>query len=217
MTDQERAEQEAIDQYEVLSKTSRLLDDKNLDPGNAERQLGRSLPHEVVERRLTRINPNIKFFPSVSSKGVFNPHKRVVKFLEPTGELADVCICEAGMVPENSLMSYRYEVTLTRAALSNSFVLDRKDLPKTEVFEPYQDETGQWWTGDVQWDPDVLLPGQVVKKIPWNEIKRGYRTLGAILIRRAIITVDEFEKEFGTQNTAAWAAVSGRRKKETPW
>lgn len=216
-TEQERVEHEMAAAAQRLAETSRLLDDPGLDPGNAERQMGRSLPHEVIERRLRRLNDNLRFSPWVSSTGVFNPTKRIVDFLEPTGELDRICIMEAGLTPENSIMSYEYVVTLTKEAMNPGFLVDRKDMPKTEIIQPHQDANGQWWTGDVQWDPGTLLPGQQVIKVPRSEIKRGYRTVGNILIQRAIITLEGFEREFGTQNKASWAAASGRRKKETPW
>lgn len=210
-TEQERIEQALLDYGRKLWESSRFLDTEH-DPTNVELRHGRRLHHEDIERRLLRLNANLRFTPHP------NPTKRCVYFVEPTGALEFVCPMEAGLVPENSIMSRAEEVTLTPAGAKDGFKIAKADLPPSET-RPYEwDEYGRLKVhGSVEFEEGSTLPGQRMDIVPWAEIVRGYRTVGNILIQRGIIGVADFEREFGTQNSASWAAASGRRKKVTPW
>jgi hypothetical protein len=209
----EKELQPVLDKIQEVSATARILDDPDLNPTDYERQLGRWLTHEEIERRLTKINPRLVFLPHPK-----NPTKRVIYVKEPTGKLEQVMVCEAGKVPENSVMDRVYRDTLDPDTLKPGYVLDRKDVPKSEYIpHKFNPDGSLKELGRIEFGQGTLMPGFNRKIVPYAEVQRGYRTVLELLILSKLITEAEADREFGTQNKAAWAAVLGKTEKKTPW
>lgn len=196
-----------------LRETAALLENPDVDPTNPERQLGRSLHHTEVEKRLTRLNPNLVFTPHPQ-----NSTKRCIYLKHPTGELSYLFVCEAGNVPENSIMTIRQHDELTPEALRPGWKVQKADIPKHEVIPHEITDDGEVKrVGSVVFDRGALLPGRERLESAHNELVRGYRTVLLRLILGGVITETGAEREFGSQNRSSWAAGLGRRTKVTPW
>lgn len=213
LTAQEAEVDKILTKIRKLRETSALLENPDVDPTNAERQFGRALHHTEVEKRLARLNANLVFTPHPH-----NPTKRCIYVKQPTGELQYLFVCEAGLVPENSVMSIRAHDELTPDALKLGWKVDKADVPKHEVI-PHEitDDGVVNRVGEVKFDKGALLPGRERLESAHNEIQRGYRTVLLRLILGGYITETGAEREFGTQDKAAWAGGLGRRTKQTPW
>lgn len=213
LTAQEAEADRILAKIKKLRETAALLENPDTDPTNPERQLGRSLPHTEIETRLTRLNPNLVFTPHPK-----NPTKRLIYLKQPTGELSYLFVCEAGNVPENSIMTVRQHDELTTEALRPGWRVDKADIPKHETIPHEITDDGEVKrVGSVVFDRGALLPGRQRLESAHNELVRGYRTVLLRLILGGIITETGAEREFGSQDRSSWAAGLGRRVKQTPW
>lgn len=199
----------------VLKQTEHaaFVRDDDTSPTNLERQLGRPLPDHVVEAKLRKINPQLRF-----EVHPYNPSKKIMFRSLPDGTQQKLMIYESGIIPEHSVMQAVIKEALHPDVLRGRFHIDRKDLTKHEVRPHEFNEDGTLkQLGDVVWDDTQPQVGMQRTKIPWAERIRGYRTMLAILVHADAITRFDAEKEFGSANRAEWAAHMGRRDKETPW
>jgi len=53
-------------------------------------------------------------------------------------------------------------------------------------------------------------------RIPYREVKRGWRTVLIRLLQKGLVTLDAVEKEFGSGNRASWAALTGKSRQTLP-
>lgn len=199
-------------------KDSVFLKDEDVNPTNAEKQLGAALKAEEVERRLKLLCPKLHFDVIVDINGI-KTGKKMMEFLLPDGNKQKVMVYEDGLIPEHSVMQTVIKETLDPSVVGGSgFHIDRKDLTKHEI-RPHEFDTEGRLTrmGDVTWDDTVPQVGMQRTELPWVEKIRGWRTMLAILIHAKYITIAQAEAQFGVSSRRSWAESTGRRTKTIPW
>lgn len=102
-----------------------------------------------------------------------------------------------GILPEFSLFNTKIEDIPDPYCDS----VDTRDFPKAEFKD--------WKTG-WQFDERDVRPGWIRVKKPWNEIRRGWRTILAYLVREGFSTPDKVERLVGDANNASWMIHMGR-------
>ena len=122
----------------------KFLDDEELDPTLAAKRIGRPMHHEVLEKKLSALNPNLTFVWNG-----FNSTKKCI-FFGPTH-----IPYEAGVMPERSIMSRKTEEVPIGDVYENrgGFRLERgeiKDPNKNPWFRsiqvPWREEVRGWRT-----------------------------------------------------------------------
>jgi hypothetical protein len=183
------------------------LDNHDLSPANAERQLGQTMFAADLERRLKKINPNLIF-----ETNPFNTSKKALYHVRPDATKVFICAYENGVMPEHSIFRVKEEEVL-RPEFVNPFKrhLDRKDLPK---FEHKQDGSP---LGKIVFDDMVEKPGFRKVKLPWGESVRGWRTVTIRLVAAKLATPAEVERVFGSSNRPEWARHMGKKDIYLPW
>lgn len=202
-----RTEQK-VDQLKrwVESQTANAvyLKDEDLSPANIERQFGQKMMATELEKKLKKVNQNLVFEVIPENPG----HKRLSELRRGEGKVF-ICTYPNGLIPEHSFMRVKEEVVQDMNfynSATNSFHLDRKDLPKHE-FVP----------GDgFKWDSEVPLGFKKVL-VPWGEYLRGWRTVLIRLVENGSATPTQVENIFGADNRPEWSAHMGKQKIQLPW
>ena len=177
----------------------------DLDPTNAQRQIGRQMSSNEFEGKLRRHLPsNIRF--EVNHK---NPSMKAVYRIHPDGKKEYICSYHNGFMPEHSIMAQSEEevpVDLKKLDPASLGHIDRKDLPKAE------------WNGE-RWVFDGPVENPLMKRVPivWREHSRGWRTVLLRLVAANIITPVQAEAIFGSDNRPEWAGHTGKQAVTTPW
>lgn len=184
------------------TQNSVFLLDERTDPTNTLARLGKPMTTEVLEEKLRRINPNLRFFYNR-----FNSTKKWCALYDP-GEkkLVKLFPYEAGLMPERSIMSRRV-LDVPDTHLPSVPHIERADLPDYE----YIPGKGEFF------DPSRPLPGFRRVEVPWREEVRGWRTVVLRLIVLGVIPATAAEKVFGPDDTPEWAGHMGKREKTRPW
>jgi len=181
------------------------VQDDDLSPGNAEKQLGTPLMSEEFERRLAKVlPPNCKFITHP-----IRPWIRVIIRVFPDGTSETICPYERGLMPEHSILRIRTEWVRDFSTTR----IDRKDLPKADFIPG---------VGHV-FEKDAPRPG-------WRKIyhlcgedptagkkTRGWRTVLIRCVEMGVITPTAAEREFGVDDSPQWAAHLGKQKITLPW
>ena len=174
------------------------LEDNNLSPANADRQIGQPMFANDLEVRLKKLNPNLYF-----ESNPFNKSKKACYLLQPGAGKVFVCAYENGVMPEHSIMKVKEEEVWD----VDQVHLNRKDMPKHE-FVP-----GVGY----QFDPTAARPGFKKVKLPWGELTRGWRTVLLKIVISGLATITDVERIFGTDNRPEWAGHTGKKPVTTPW
>lgn len=188
----EKQRQDIIDFIRSETANCVLLRDDDLSPCNAARQLGQTYTHEEFERKLAILCPKLK-----AERHPFKPDKRCLYILDARGKIF-VCAYENGFLPEHSIFSVKTKEVWDRVTTH----INKKDLPKHEVTPD-----GVIWHGP--------LPGFEDVDIPWNEVKRGWRTVLVRLVEERIATPRQVENVFGSDNRPEWKKHLGKGYENT--
>lgn len=180
-----------------------LLDEHDLSPANADRQLGKQYTTAEFETRLRRINPNLHFEDSP------NPTKKRLYFLK-SGKKDFLCLYERGLMPEHSIMQTVYEDIPDPFLIDNPAKgLDRKDLPAFEQTAGTEENP----IGEIKWkDPEAPKPGTIRVKRAGREVTRGWRTVLMTIVWHGAASVTAVENMFGSDNRPEWATKLGKQK-----
>lgn len=174
-----------------------LIDDKDLAPTNAERQLGQVMwPHEF-EPRLKSLVPNLHF-----EHNSWNPKMKALYLIHPDGTKEYLQAYHNSPMPEYSIFNTREE-----EIWDGTPHISRQDLPKGEIQAD----------GSYAYDSTAARPGFKKIKKPWNEITRGWRTVLLRLLGPGLITINQLETVFGPGNRPSWTAHTGKQKIITNW
>jgi len=212
MTQAEEARANILTWVKDQLKDSVYVADDTVSPTNAERQMGRPLPAVEVERRLLKLNHNLRF-----EHHPYNKTKKVMYYVRADGTKQTIMPYENGIIPEHSIMGAVIKETLDPAVAQNKFHIDRGSLPKHEIRPHEISEQGDVKLGDVIWDDTVPLLGMKREKIPWCERIRGYRTMLVILVHAGYITATQAEQAFGSVNRPEWQKHMGKKDHKLPW
>lgn len=179
-----------------------FVKDEDNSPTNYARQLGQPLVDSVVEQKLNKVLPYLRF--------EHHPHikdKKVMYHLHPDGRLEFLMAYERGIIPERSVMQAQVKETLAPAVLAaGKLHIDRSDLAKHEVRPHEFNADGTLKKlGEVTWDDRDTRPGMARTKIPWFEAKRGYRQMFAMLVAMGHLTRTQAEQAIGGDNRPEWA------------
>lgn len=120
-----------------------------------------------------------------------NPTHKRLSILDARGKTF-LAVYENSLMPERSIPRLR-EMEVPDPSFTH---VDRKDFPK---------------------DPDALKPGWRRILIPWGEYKRGWRTVLVRLIQSGVITPQQAEMEFGSDETPEWRQHTGKGEYTTPF
>lgn len=188
-----KAELKAYCDYHLSQAT--LMDDKDLSPTNAERQLGKLMwPHEL-EVRLQKLIPNLHFLHNPT-----NTRMKAMYLLVP-GQTDEYLLAYNNMpMPEYSIFSFKEE-----EYWDGTEHINRADFPKGELQA----------NGEFKYDGP--RPGFKRIKRPWNEMTRGWRTVLVKLVQRGLLSPVTAESIFGTSDRASWNAHIGNNKSVTPF
>lgn len=192
LVEKNRAEIVAYIQEEIAHAV--LLTDNDLSPTNAARQLGRTLTQEQFERKLQTLCPRLRCEAHPGK-----PDKRCLYYLDSRGKTF-VCSYEAGVMPEHSIFSVKTKEVWD----GKTSHINKKDLPKHEITPQ-----GVVWHGQI--------PGFRNVDVPWNEVKRGWRTVLIRLVGERLVTPTQVEAIFGTDNRAEWKKHMGHGSAKTPF
>lgn len=178
------------------------VQNNDTSPTNYARQLGQPLVDTVVEQKLAKILPQLRFDFNKN-----NPTKKAMYLLKPNGELEFLMAYERGIIPERSVMQEQIKETLDPAMLgAGKLHIDRGDLAKHEVRPHEFNADGTLKNlGEVTWDDRDVRPGMTRTKLPWFEAKRGYRAMAALLVGMGYISSTQAEQAFGRDNRPEWA------------
>lgn len=166
-----------------------LVEDGDVDPTDAEAQMGRPYFHTEFESKLIPYLPQNVFFMDHPTKDNIRAVMRVVD-----GKLETICAYDKGVMPERSIWKTRTSWIPNRQQTH----FNRKDLPKHEITA-----AGVEWEGERPgWKKIVEL---------WGEQKRGWRTPLVRLVQKGILSVAQVENLFGSADTIQWANATGKR------
>lgn len=107
-----------------------------------------------------------------------------------------------GVLPEFSLFNTKIEdVPADPYSFNNTVHVE--DFPKAE-----------WsgWKDGWKFDERDVRPGWMRIKKPWNEIRRGWRTILAYIVRSGLATPNQIERLVSDADNASWAIHMGRVK-----
>lgn len=145
------------------------ITDKDLSPGNWDKQRGRELTTETFEKKLLKILPNALFATLPK-----NTSKRCVYRILPSGQAEHLCTYENGRMTEHSVHKIKEEDVMDINPTNTDAIthIERADMPKCE------------WDG-TQWifDKSRPLPGQSRVEVAGGEVSRGWRTVLLRLIQ----------------------------------
>lgn len=178
------------------------LDNNDLSPANAERQMGRAMTSADLEVRLKKLVPNLHF-----ERNPANATKKAVYLIHPSGKKEFICAYENGFMPEHSVMRTKEEDLPDPSYPAPGIMhhVERKDLPRHE-FVP-----GEGYKFD------GVQPGFKRLRMVWGEAKRGWRTVLIKLVLRGLTTPAAVEAIFGSDDRPEWAGHMGKRPVTTPW
>ncbi len=188
--EQQRAEALAFIREETANAV--LLVDNDLSPANAARQLGRTFTHEEFDRRLQAMDRRLH-----TEAHPTNKTKRCLYVLDRRGKTF-ICAYESGIMPEHSIFSVKTKEVWD----GKTHHINKKDLPKCDITPE-----GIVWHGPT--------PGMEHVDVPWNEIRRGWRTVLVRLVEERLATPTQVESAFGSDNRPEWRKHLGKGRENT--
>src|SRR5690348_7543651 len=199
----ERHKQQLIDYIQREMEHVVFTENDAIDPSNAERQMGRPLTSQEMERRLRPVLPsNIAFIDHP-----YNPDIRAVVRSKNINEYETICPYHRGVQPEHSIMQVKEIEIPDVDVLARRKSISGRDMPKSE----YVPGVG------FVFDPTVTRPGYVRVKQLGHEVRRGWRSVLIKLIMQGLLTITDAERLFGTDNNAAWQQHVKGVNNDIPW
>ena len=177
-------------------------------PTNYQRQLGKPLTDKVVEAKLSKLLPYMRFIPHPKVKD-----KNCMYQLHPNGTLEFIMAYERGIIPERSVMQEQVKETLDPAMLqAGRLHIDRGDLPHHEI-KPHEFNADGTLKelGNVNWDDREVRPGMKRTKLPYFEAKRGYRQMFAMLVAMGHLSPEQATQALGTDNRPEWKKAMNKQ------
>lgn len=166
------------------------------NPCLVEKQLGNSFTPEQFAVKLKKLNPSLKV--EVHPK---NPSKLCVYYITPTTK-EYITTCENILIPEHSIMSVKEEEVPDTDYVKKRNVggitvnhIDKRDFP----------ERGN------------CAPGFKKVQIPWNEARRGWRTVLWKIVAQGYVSPSDVEIVFGSDNTPQWKRQMGKGNVTELW
>lgn len=198
-----REKQRQIDakQLEELLANSVLLDKMPQDPTKAINQLGSVMLSSEFEARIKKLCPSLSFIDNH-----YRQDKRAIGYYDSSG-WHTLVVYEKGYMPERSILRSQEELVPDMSYEMQNRRLNRLDMPKGE-FVP-----GKGWI----YPEGTILPGWKKVRHPYGEAVRGWRTVLLRLIHLRQTTPDAVERLFGSDNTAQWAAHTGKQNITVRW
>lgn len=221
---------------------SECIDDPDTSPLLTMKKIGTPMIHSEMERRLKKLNPNLTFEWSGVCIGV--SQAKVAKLLMPDGTKRTIFTYDSGMMPERSTWRSVTKWLPDPFYKPNRFDEDIKDwevkprsdddiaelmdglgipyVRSTEGSNPSWSEvkdTNHWWLYFelVRKDENSGRAGWIKEVVPVGESVRGYRTCALMCVAAGVITAQQAEKAFGSDNTPEWKQHTGKGPITRPW
>lgn len=163
-------------------------------------QVGIPMPSWQLEARLRKCNPDLAFIQHPT-----DPTKTQIHVMR-NGELTSLFPMDRGpAIPEFSIWEARRIKTIDPDFFIGGRCLERADMPKSERI-PWTFDAGGNVTGggEVVFDENVPLPGEIFILAPHHEVVRGWRTVVARLVLERVIRPALAIKEFGCADSPGW-------------
>lgn len=189
----EKHEQQVRDWIREQQNNVVVINDFDLSPANAERQVGQAMFANKMEERLKRLNANLLF-----EVNPFNSGKKALYHIQ-SGQKIFICAYENGVMPEHSIMSVKEQEDIHTDFVGAKRHINRKDLPGYKISD-----------GDVTWEGGVT-PGFHKRQVIWHEAIRGWRTVLIKLVQHKLASPAQVEALFGIDGRPEWASKMGKR------
>jgi hypothetical protein len=175
---------------------------EGVDYSNIMQQMGQPMSASEVERRLQRINANLRFETNWR-----DATKKACYYLQ--GDTKEfICAYENGTMPEHSIMRVVEEEIPDPDFFLGRTPIERDKLPAHEKVEDPDSPLGFSY----EFDPTSKRQGFKYQLKGFGEDRRGWRTLLLRLIVRKLITVEQAERMFSPDFRPEWAVHTGKRR-----
>jgi len=201
VSQRERQRQTEIKQLDELLANSIHLDEMPKDPTKAINQLGSVMLSSDFELRIKKLCPSLT---SIDNNYVQN--KRALGYYDAKG-WHTLVVYEKGYMPERSILRSQTELVPDMSYEKENKSINRLDMPQG-TFVP-----NKGWV----YPEGTVLPGWKKVRHPYGEAVRGWRTVLLRLIHLRQTTPDAVERLFGSDNTAQWAAHTGKQSVSVRW
>lgn len=170
------------------------IENENEDPSNIPQQLGQMMTAKDFEDKLIKLIPNLKF-----EYNPVNPKMKALYHIK--GEKKEyICSYHADIMPEHSIIKIKKELVWD----PDQKILKRSELPKHQ------------WVAGKGYVFEGIPPGWKEVKVPWGELKRGWRTVLIKLVKEGLLTIPQAESFNGSPTSQfgqrAWAYHLGKRE-----
>lgn len=195
----EQVEKQLFDTQEYIKKqleNSIYLNSDTSDPTLIEKQLGRSFTPEEFAAKLKKLNPNLRIVHHPK-----NPSKLWLFYGDGESRVF-ISAFENIIIPEHSIFSIKEEEVPDLDVMRKRNVggvminhIDKRDLM----------ENGS------------AAPGFKKVKVPWNEARRGWRTVLCKVLDAGYASPAQVEIIFGADNTPQWKRRMGKGNTTELW
>lgn len=184
------------------------VDDKQIDPTDSLKQLGRYYVSSDFERRLASLLPSNCAFIDNPYRAGFRALIRLhpISPVFPSG-YETISAFERGIIPEHSVLQLKNVDVPDPDVLARRVTVRRADLPKHK-YKP-----GEGFI----FDDTVVRPGFKRTKQLGHEIKRGWRTVLLYGLKAGLFNLTEIERVFGSKDHPSWSQHTGKREMLLPW
>jgi hypothetical protein len=207
-------------------------DDPETSPLAAAKKIGKPMLHTEMERRLKRLNPNLTFMTgplNTKHKVLCRPWRigdpaRTLDLADPFRDLIKLFVYPTGVLPERSIWRECDEWVPDPSYVPTPGDVDQNDwewVPLkghetqfiTDPLRPGAGKHGHWQRKA----EDKGRAGWKKLKHAWGEKQRGWRTVLLQLVKLHLLTVQQVEDEFLSDNTPEWARHTGKQNIFRPW
>ncbi len=195
----ELQEKQLVDTNEYIKKqleNAIYLNSDTNNPTLIEKQLGNSLTPEQFAAKLSKLNPNLKITHHPK-----NPSKLWLFYGDGENRVF-ISAFENVVIPEHSIFSVKEEEVpdldiMRKKNIGGVMVnhIDKRDLMKS----------------------GSAAPGFKKVKVPWNEARRGWRTVLCKVLDAGYCTPSQVEIVFGADNTPQWKRRMGKGNATELW
>lgn len=177
---------------------------------------GKVLTTKDFEDKLKKLLPDMKNETFTALDGTQKRYAHLPPYIRESKFVYDYPV-----LPERSVREIIKKRKITDGVISSDpqakALIRRSDLPRHKVIGPSFNKNGEVASlGRVEWESD-LPAGMEEISIPGREVIRGWRTVLVMLRHCGYLTPQQIEKEFGADNTAAWAKHMGKQEIRLPW
>lgn len=179
-------------------------------------QAGQILTTQQFEDKLRRLLPDMKNETFTALDGTKKRYAILAPYIKESRFVYDYPV-----LPERSVREVIKKRKIVDGVITTNPdakpMITRSDLPKHKVIGPSFDENGNVKDiGRVEWESD-LPAGMEEVIIPGREVIRGWRTVLVMMRHCGYLTPHQIEREFGADNTKAWAKHMGKQEIVLPW